>query len=190
MAALKSAAIWAEVVYRARSVGWQCLLGVALLLLSAVLFLLMLLPKQGQLEQLKHAAAMLEVSPKQNNHAADNSPQTSLNAFYKLLPTEGQAPKAFQQILAMANDQGVEPEKSEYQSARNPSAAFTRYQMTLPMHGRYLDIRKFVIQVLNTLPNVALSEISFKRDEANPDQVEARLRFSIYTAADNVRRAL
>ena len=121
---------------------------------------------------------------------ADHSPQASLKAFYKLLPAEDQAPKAFQQILAMANDQGVEPEKSEYQSARNPAAAFTRYQMTLPLHGRYLDIRKFVIQVLNTLPNVALSEINVKRGESNSEQVEARLRFSIYTAADHVRGAL
>ncbi|BCM25648.1 type 4a pilus biogenesis protein PilO [Methyloradius palustris] len=190
MAALKVAAIWAEVVYRTRLVGWQSLLGVVLLLVSAVLILAMLLPKQGQLEQLKHEAALREASPKQVNYVADNSPQTSINAFYKLLPAEDQAPKAFQQILVMANDQGVEPEKSEYQSARNPSAIFTRYQMTLPMHGRYLDIRKFVIQVLNTLPNVALSEISFKRDEANPEQVEARLRFSIYTTADNVRGAM
>jgi len=190
MAALKLDAVWAELMYRVRSAGWQCLLGVALLLLSAVLFLLMLLPKQGQLEQLKHEAALLEASPKQESHTADNSPQTSINAFYKLLPAEEQAPKAFQQILAMANDQGVEPEKSEYQSAQISSAAFTRYQMTLPMHGRYLDIRQFVIHVLNALPNVALSEISFKRDEANPEQVEARLRFSIYTAANNVHRAM
>jgi hypothetical protein len=182
MEALKSAAIWAEVIYKARSVGWKFLLGVALLLVSAVLFLVMLLPKQAQLDQVKHAAALHAASPKEDSHAADNSPQNLLNAFYQILPAEDQASKAFQQILVMANDLGVEPEKSEYQSARNSSAAFTRYQMTLPLHGRYRDIRKFVIQVLNTLPNVALSEINFKRDEANPEQVEARLRLSIYTA--------
>lgn len=182
MAALKSAAIWAEVEYRVRSIGWQSLLGFGLLLVCIILIMTMLFPRQRQLERLKHDIAVREVNPQLDNHVADNSPQTLINAFYKLLPSEDQAPKAFQQILAMANDQGVEPEKSEYQSTRNPSAAFTRYQMTLPMHGRYLDIRKFVIQVLNTLPNVALSEINFKRDEANPEQVEARLRFSIYTA--------
>ncbi len=181
MAELKLAAVWAEVLYRARALGWQLLLGVVLLLVSVALVSVMVLPKHAQLEQLKREAALRELSPRQDTHAVESSPQALLNAFYKLLPAEDQAPKAFQQILSLANDQGVEPEKSEYQLTRNPSAAFTRYQMTLPMRGRYMDIRRFIIQVLNTLPNVALSEISFKRDEANPDQVEAKVRFSIYT---------
>ena len=47
-------------------------------------------------------------------------------------------------------------------------------------HAEYVAVRRFMIDVLNTLPNAAITEVSITRDEQAEGMVNARLRVTFY----------
>ena len=52
--------------------------------------------------------------------------------------------------------------------------------MTLPVLGEYTQVRGFVNSVLDTVPNAAVDELTLKREEIADEQLEARVRFSLF----------
>jgi hypothetical protein len=59
-----------------------------------------------------------------------------------------------------------------------------QYQIKLPVQGSYIQVRQFINHVLNTLPAVALNDISLKREDIASDLVYARLQFTLYLKRD------
>jgi Tfp pilus assembly protein PilO len=167
--------------YRMRLVPWPIATGIFLLTACLPILLFVILPQKYALDQLEQNTARLHREmPKHQSQKIDHSPQASLNTFYRSLPPETEAPRLIEALLKSAADNGIVAEKAEYQLTRSSTAHFSRYQITLPVHADYIAVRKFSTQVLNTMPNAALNEISFRRDESKPGQVEARLRFTLY----------
>lgn len=165
--------------------GWTGNIGLALLLLSLLLALGLAWPRTIALQQLQRdVAAMHKAMPRHQGQWIDHSPQASLNTFYQFLPAEQEANALLSQLLQIAEQHGLLPEKVDYALQRDSAASFSRYQLNLPLHGSYRDIRRFMAQALNTTPALALNEITFKRMEdgasASPDEVEARLRLTLY----------
>jgi hypothetical protein len=173
--------LYAVARYKLHLVPWQLSVGSVLLMASLLMLLFMVLPHKSALSELEQDVGYLrKETPKHRGKPVAHSPQTSLNTFYRLLPPEAAAPRLIGQLLRAATSNGLAPENVEYQLTRSPAANFSRYQVTLPVHADYVAVRRFAVEVLNTLPNSALSEISFIRDEADQGQVQVRLRFSIY----------
>ena len=108
------------------------------------------------------------------------SPLAALANFYELLPDEHEAAGQIALLLDAAADHDLTPDKAEYALTRSTAADFVRYQITLPVRGSYIDIRKFANQALNDLPALALNEISFQRENSDSGEVEARLRFTLF----------
>jgi hypothetical protein len=173
--------LYAEIRYRLRLVPWQLSVGAALLMVNLLVLLFVILPQRSALNSLEQDASdMRRKSSRNHAQQVDHSPQATLNSFYQFLPLEAAAPILAGQLLKAASANSIAPENVEYQLTRNPSANFSRYQITLPVHADYVAVRQFSIDVLNALPNAALSEMNFRRDEENQGQVQARLRFSLY----------
>jgi len=175
---------FAEIYYRLRLLPWALLLGAVLLVISLLIALVMLVPKTLALKALQHhAAEFRQQIPLADVQLVDHSPQALLNSFYHSLPPESEAPRLVGIVLKAAADQGIAPDKVEYQLSSNTTSPYSRYQLTLPMHAQYVSVRKFANQVLNTLPNAAISEMSFRRDESGDGLVEARLRITLYMSS-------
>lgn len=161
--------------------GWQGMLGSALVLGSALLVLFMLLPQRQHAQQLEQDVAQLRNRMK--HHKAqwiDRSPQATLKAFYRFLPQESTASTQVEQVFEAADANGIDLDEAEYTMTRDRMANLSRYQVTLPVHGRYTDIRFFVIDLLNSMPALAINELTFKREDIHTQEVEARLRLTIY----------
>lgn len=181
MAILNGRQLAIRLQYEARRLGWQGLAGIGLLAASVATVFGAVLPQAGQLQlQESEAARLRQQAPLQRHDPARLSPQRALAAFYALLPDEHAAAAQLAVLLAAATGNDLTPEKAEYALARSPRANITRYEVTLPLRGSYVDIRKFVNQALNELPAAALDAISFQRDSADSSEVEARLRFTLY----------
>lgn len=171
---------WQSVLQRLRYFGWPLIASLIMTLLTAVITLLLLLPGWQQLQSTEHALAELKLDmPKHQGKFIESSPQASLNAFYDFLPSESQAINSLSLIILAADEYGVSPQKAEYALLHNPDAGFSRYQVSLPVRGSYVDIRRFVITVLNELPSAALNDISFRRNSIDSEQTEAMVRFSL-----------
>ena len=172
-----------------RLLPWQVIAGGSLLLLSLLALLLVVLPQVRALDQLESSVAELRKSmPRHAGKWIAPSPQASLNTFYDFLPPESDTYKLVGKLLDAAATQGIAPEKAEYQLTRLSAAPISRYQVTLPLHAEYVAVRRFMIDVLNTLPNAAITEVSITRDEQAEGMVNARLRFTFYLQNSNYLR--
>ncbi len=167
--------------FRLLALGWHGWLGLALLLVSLVLALAVLLPGHRHLQQLQGDIAQLRRELNQHQGQwIDRSPQASLNAFYRFLPPESAAVRQVSAFFAAADANGIDLDQAEYVLTRDRIARMSRYQVILPLRGTYTDIRFFVIELLNAMPAVAINELSFKREDVHAQEVEARLRLTIY----------
>lgn len=172
--------------YHARQLGWQGLTGIALLLACLAFGLGVALPETGRQDQLMQDLEKLhEKIPQRKDAWIDRSPQASLHTFYEFLPEEKEALSQFGVLLYMAGANGLEPEKAVYKTDHHKYASFSRYQVSLPVRGTYVDIRTFINQALNALPNLALNEISLVRQDTASDEVEASLRFTLFVRRGN-----
>jgi len=175
---------FAEMYYRLRLLPWALLLGALLLVISLLIALVMLVPQTLALKALQHHAKELrQQAPQAEVQLVDHSPQAMLNSFYQSLPLETEAPRLVGIVLKAAADQSIAPDKVEYHISSNTTSPYSRYQLTLPVHAQYVSVRQFANQVLNTLPNAAISEMSFRRDESGDGMVEARLRITLYMSS-------
>jgi len=55
-----------------------------------------------------------------------------------------------------------------------------RFQITLPVKGEYLKIRKFLAALPTVLPIVALENVQFQRQKIADPVVEAKIRLVLY----------
>ena len=181
MAVLNTEQFAARLQYETRQLGWPGLAGIVLLAGSLLALFSIALPKADQLQLQAHEAEQLRQElPRQRLAQPAQTPLTALANFYELLPDEHEAAGQIALLLDAAADHDLTPDKAEYALARSTAANFVRYQITLPVHGSYIDIRKFANQALNDLPALALNEISFQRENSDSGKVEARLRFTLF----------
>ncbi|SNR84609.1 Pilus assembly protein, PilO [Methylobacillus rhizosphaerae] len=142
-------------------------------------------PQAKALQQLElETAAMKRSSNGLPRQQLAPSPQVALKAFYQMLPAEQEATLLLNQMLDIAEQHQLIPEKVDYVRNRQSTAQFSRYQLNLPLKGHYPDIRHFIADIMVAFPSIALSEITLKRDETQGDQVEARLKLTLYLHKD------
>ena len=53
----------------------------------------------------------------------------------------------------------------------------------MPVRGSYVQIRKFITEVLERIPAVALDEIIIKREEIGNARLDASIRFTLFLNA-------
>lgn len=173
--------LWRVCKFRLLGLGWPGMLGFGLLLGCAVVASVVLLPATRQLQQMERDVAQLRNGMSQHRGQwIDRSPQAALKAFYRVLPQESSAPEHISAIFNAADASGIDLDKVEYALVREHTAGLSRYQVILPVQGTYPDIRRFIIELLNTMPALAINELSFKREDVSSPEVEARVRLTIY----------
>lgn len=79
-----------------------------------------------------------------------------------------------------ATQQNLTLEQGEYRLLPERDSKLMRYDVTLPVKGGYLHIRKFLAQSLIEMPALALESVSFSRQKADESMVNAQLQFTLY----------
>ncbi|HRD92261.1 MAG TPA: hypothetical protein PL117_11310 [Accumulibacter sp.] len=101
-------------------------------------------------------------------------------AFRQILADESQVLPSIQAVLDSAVSHQLLATRAEYQRGQDPLVPAETLQMTVPVRGRYADVRRWIEEILATQPFVAVDELGFKREEIGIDQLEARLRLTIW----------
>lgn len=57
-------------------------------------------------------------------------------------------------------------------------------QIDVPVVGEYRQMRKAIDRALLDMPNLALDQVTFRRQQASESRLEARLRFSLWLRQD------
>ena len=163
--------------------GLPGLAGVTLAMASLAVFIVGILPGDAQLKR-----ATIELNDLQNRRKMELANpgkrvlpiESSLTTFYKTFPSQQSAVKQLEIIYKSAESESLILSQGEYKLTNEREGHLESYQITLPVKGSYIQIRKFIAKVMNSVPTVALDGISFKRESTGGTNLEAKIQFSIF----------
>ena len=163
--------------------GLPGIAGIFLVFISLAGFLSIIFVEHSRLDQLTQDVAVEQkrLDMSRLNPAGDaKSSGAQLRAFYEFFPPRQKAPNLFKTIYGAAHDESIRLSQGEYKYSLGKAGRVGIYQVNLPVKGSYIQIRKFIVKVLNSLPSAALEEVSFKRETVGRGDLEAKISFSIY----------
>lgn len=161
--------------------GWQGTVGVVLMLGAILLVPIMLVPAVGEMERAQRDFERLQLeSRRQHGRPLQSAPEDPLKVFYRSLPASSNVGQQIAAIFEAAEANGIALERVEYAMNHDAKTGLSRCQVILPLKASYTDIRLFMIELLNRMPALAVSELGFSRENVDSEQVDARLRLTIY----------
>jgi len=165
--------------------GWPGVLGLALLLGAAGVYVTVVQDRTARLVELKRESASLK--SRIERAAKSGIPETGsveeLNKFYGFF-SGTPLTEWLDKLYAAAAAQKLVLEQGEYRLSPDKTGKLARYQVTLPVKGSYVQIRQFVDQALIDVPVAALDDINFKREAIGATQLEVRIKFTLYVGAN------
>lgn len=132
--------------------------------------------EQGSLRTLQARA----VGGEQPTEAPESASERHYQAFRELLAEERQVLGTIEAVLDLAASHRLLSTQAEYQGGSDLQAQADTLEMTVPVSGRYADIRRWIEEILATQPFVAVDELAFRRDEIDRNEIEAKVRLTIW----------
>ncbi len=164
----------------AGTLGLPGLVGLVLIAAGAILYLSASLPAKEKSDRLSGDIAEARANRGKTPRAGidENSPEYRLGRFYASFPRREDAPQLLEMIYAAAREENILLKLGEYKFA--PGKKLWMYQVSLPVQGSYVGIRKFIARVLNSVPSAALDAVSFTRENVGGIDLDAKIRFTIF----------
>jgi len=163
--------------------GWAGMSAIALLLYVVVAYASAIMPAQQQLLQLEQMFAeqqKLTDTQQAQVKAVEESESSKQERFYEDFPQQRDISKTLNKLYAAATHSNLTLQRGEYKLKRDSNTQFLRYEIELPMQGRYTEIQRFAYRAMKENPTLAFDEISFKREAASATLVQAKLHFTLY----------
>lgn len=171
--------------------GWISILLLSLLALAMTLSLGWFPAQQARVQAAHKQFAMLteEFQHMKNKPVSMVAPSHDAEVLVKLSErsyAESDVSLLLQLITQIAHAKGLTLTQSEFQSIQEGQAGLRQLQITLPVRATYVQIRQFVQETLRQLDGVSVDQISIKRENAGQNQVEARLKLSLWIDANKL----
>lgn len=164
-----------------QQLAWPTRAALILVLVNVVLYVFLIAPQQHQQEQNRQAILLqqqenLRAPPATALLTADEE----LAAFYHFFPEPHVVLDVLEHIFAAAAQENLDLPQADYLRSAEATALLDRYEFNLPIKGNYPGIRRFISQVLQKNPSLALHGVSFGRQGAGEIGVDAQIRFVLY----------
>ena len=172
--------------WQANRLGAAGKTGLGLIVVSMIYFFSALLPQESDLQKLKERAETLQMQEQAKKNQSETesgkklSSDQALQVFYDFFPRIDSSPFWIRELVQLAKKHGVELNSSEYRLVNENDARLARYEMILPVKGRYPQIRAFMSAALEAVPAMAISAIAMKRENITSDRLEVRLEINLY----------
>lgn len=172
--------------WQAGRLGVAGKIGAGLMVVAGIYFFSVVLPQESALQKLKERAETLQMQALSKQAPGDAetgkkmSGDQALQVFYEFFPRIDSSPFWVRELVQLAKNQGVELSSSEYRLVYENDARLARYEMILPVKGRYAQIRAFIADALEAVPAMAISAVAIKRENVTSEKLEARLEINLY----------
>ena len=169
-----------------KNLGLFGLLGLAIALGCGLFYISKIIPINDQILQHNESVQQVKLNNTEQKNLSivvNNAPQQITNddmtKFYARFPNGASLPKWLSLINETALKQGLLLNRGDYKltQIKSSPSQLSRYEIMLPVTGKYSQIRQYVAQVLYEIPALALSEMQIKRENTLAPTVEARLVF-------------
>jgi hypothetical protein len=172
--------LWRCRQYVARS-SWPAILGVALLMTNVVVATVWLRPIWKESRDIQAQSKALRLSAtRQQTLSRQSDPTAQLVEFYKLFPGSDSLTDTLEKIYAAATENNIPLNQGDYSLVSGDSGTLEHYEISLPLHGKYVQVRNFIAKVLSENKNVALTSISFSRNSTIDSEIDAQARFTLF----------
>lgn len=134
-------------------------------------------------QEMIHIQTQLAEQPpvlEQNRPSDAENPNQQLLAFYAHIPKEATCNQLISRFLLIANGHAVEYNDITYRLIPIANPKLSRLDIVMPVKGKYLDVRQFIVDTLNAFPSAAIADMQFERTSTNEEVVNARLHFNVY----------
>lgn len=144
-----------------------------------------------RLEAARAALAALQLAAAQQTEAAASSVVSAdrVASFAQVLPAYDDIPQCVQDLLRLAEDQGLLIRRGDYRLRFDDAGEFWRYEMTLPVQGDARAIESFVSQALAGQPALALERLQVERTESPGGGLDARVEWVLFVASPAAGKA-
>lgn len=172
--------IWCVNHYAIR-LGWQGVLGGLLILLCLIAVPAWLQPAWTTSQQIRDQAALLSLNMEQHQGVQyPGTPAAQLAGFYDFFPGTDSIADTLDRIYLAATENSIVLNQGDYSLTDAEGGVLQRYEVSVPVRGKYAQVRNFIARVLSEHKNAALLSVSVTRNSAADAGVEAQLRFAIY----------
>ena len=172
--------------WQAARLGNMGKIGVGLVVVAGIFFLGAVLPEKSELEALKERAERLALEAKSGASGSEGvvekklTNDQALQAFYEFFPSFDSSPFWIRELVRIAQKQGVEINSSDFRLTFERDWRLSRYEVILPVRGRYSQVRAFMAEILEAIPALAITGFAIKRDNVQSTQLDVRFEMSLY----------
>lgn len=166
--------------------GWPGIVGISLLAICLTLYLSTIRPLQSRLAEAQRRVALAgEQLLNASTHRGEGTPSEQLVKFYKFFPTEKNSPEWLEKLVVVAEKNGLNLNEGGYQVTRDKAGRLMRFRITLPVHGKYQQIRKFLASLSTEIPIMALENVQFERNKIIESAVKAKVKLVLYLVQES-----
>jgi Tfp pilus assembly protein PilO len=164
-----------------------------LLVIAAALAQLFLLPgREAAIEEAERQLASLERNARRamierqgERQGVHVSPEETRQRLLDRFPSENQLNSELGRLIEMATEQGLQVPSGDYRLMPGKDGLFDRYVISLPVKGNYRAIRRYVMAVRSEFPDLAIDDITLRRENIGSTEVEVQLRFVLFGRRNN-----
>jgi hypothetical protein len=170
--------------WQAERLGAAGKIGLALFVFSAVFLVVAVLPRQEEssvlMDKVEAMQARPSLEPAQKAGQKKVYGGQDLQAFYAFFPKIDSSPFWIRELVQVAAQRGVEITGTEYRMVHERDVKLARYEMVLPVRGKYAQVRGFIADALRTVPAMALADVVLTRQDADSELLDVNLKFNLY----------
>jgi hypothetical protein len=167
---------------RLRSWGWPFALGAGCLVLAGALaggWSPALRRESDALADSADAASRRATAARGGDRASSR-PLSGRERYAAAFPDADARPARVAALLASAQGHHLRSSRSEFKLSADPELGLLRYVMTMPVSGRYADLREFLSDAQARDPALSLDHLSARRTSADAPSVDAEVTWSLY----------
>lgn len=102
-----------------------------------------------------------------------------LQLFDRYLLSHEDIPVVIQDLLQLAEENGLSILKGEYRPQVDTAGGFLRYKMLLPVKGPVVAVHHFIQATLRKHKTLAMESVQFKRERIDSPEIEARIQWDL-----------
>lgn len=162
-----------------RRLGLPGAVGIVLLCMGGFVYLMGILPAQNALKESTASALRLQQLV-QEPVIRPPTLEDSLNKLTNHFADLTEASSILASILATAKDGQISIETFQVRNDDSKSTFVQRRVITLPVHGEYLAVRKWLDMLLKKHPSISLDDLDIRRARVDSSMVQAKVGLSIW----------
>jgi hypothetical protein len=162
--------------------GWPGIVAIGVLVMLAPFYVSTLRPLQERLNSMQRADTVLQERMLSGGKAypSATTPGEELEEFYRHFPSETESPHWLGKLVEIAGKNGLSLNHGEYMVSRDRGGRMIRFKITLPVQGKYTQVRRFLSALNAEMPMMSLENVQFERKDVLDSDVQVKIKLMLY----------